>query len=187
MSVFTIMVSTVYHALIYVLFPQIYYFTYDNLKFFASVLCYLLLSFMSPCLFLCFFFLLYFIEFPIMLCDYFAFFIQFFKLNSDSSHFLFLCFLTISFLSSYSSNYTLTLLVETISWVRFKKNWNPNTVFIYSSVGFLESIFTWRLIFLCLFCICCYNIFAYILYDSFDDLLLKELCSLNSSLVIQLT
>ena len=130
MSVFTIMVSTVYHALIYVLFPQIYYFTYDNLKFFASVLCYLLLSFMSPCLFLCFFFLLYFIEFPIMLCDYFAFFIQFFKLNSDSSHFLFLCFLTISFLSSYSSNYTLTLLVETISWVRFKKNWNPNTVFI---------------------------------------------------------
>ena len=181
MSVFTIMVSTVYHALIYVLFPQIYYFTYDNLKFFASVLCYLLLSFMSPCLFLCFFFLLYFIEFPIMLCDYFAFFIQFFKLNSDSSHFLFLCFLTISFLSSYSSNYTLTLLVETISWVRFKKNWNPNTVFIYSSVGFLESIFTWRLIFLCLFCICCYNIFAYILYDSF------ELCSLNSSLVIQLT
>lgn len=187
MSVFTIMVSTVYHALIYVLFPQIYYFTYDNLKFFASVLCYLLLSFMSPCLFLCFFFLLYFIEFPIMLCDYFAFFIQFFKLNSDSSHFLFLCFLTISFLSSYSSNYTLTLLVETISWVRFKKNWNPNTVFIYSSVGFLESIFTWRLIFLCLFCICCYNIFAYILYDSFDDLLLKELCSLDSSLVIQLT
>lgn len=57
------MVSTLYHAVISVLFLQIYYFTYDNLKFFASVLCNLLLSFMPPCFFLCFFFLLYFIIF----------------------------------------------------------------------------------------------------------------------------
>lgn len=85
----------------------------------------------------------------LMLCDYFVFFLQFFRLSSASSHFLSLCFLTTSFLSSCNSNYVSDFIGRNnfLNKIFFKKNWNANTVFIYAAV----TVFWWVFLFAILF------------------------------------
>ena len=72
-------------------------------------------------MFLFMFFPLYFIKFSYPVMWLFCIFLIHFLKIKLSSHFLSLYFFTMSFLISCSSNYTLTLLVETLSWVRFLK------------------------------------------------------------------